>query len=175
MRWNVTVPPAAEPVSLKAAKLYLRVDHALDDSVIEMMIAAWRQRMESILGRCLILQEMTVWGTFPMTLPRSPVQDIVEVMVEKRPLTPDLYTIEHPSEGARLVLSSKKGKNIEGKVRYKAGYGDTPEKVPDALRLALLVMVQRSYHMRAGVEGGLNVSMDDVYQDLLASFRRGEI
>lgn len=52
----IVTPPVAEPVTLADMKLHLRVDFADDDSLIEALIVAARQRAETITRRAFVTQ-----------------------------------------------------------------------------------------------------------------------
>jgi hypothetical protein len=54
-----TQDPLTEPITLVAAKNHLRVDIVDDDALIQAMISAARERVEDMIGRCLIEQEWT--------------------------------------------------------------------------------------------------------------------
>lgn len=86
MALATVTPPTIEPISLNAARDYLRVDHTDDDSVIAGLIAAARARYDArgILGRALMTQTLDYWvDAFPvgraLFLPVRPVQSIVSV------------------------------------------------------------------------------------------------
>jgi uncharacterized phiE125 gp8 family phage protein len=54
-----TTPPSSEPVSLSDMKLHLRVDIDDDDSLIQALISAARERAEDFTGRCFVPQTWT--------------------------------------------------------------------------------------------------------------------
>lgn len=53
-RLVVVTPPAAEPVSTADAKLWLRVDHTADDTLIADLVKSARAIFEDLTGRTLI-------------------------------------------------------------------------------------------------------------------------
>jgi len=54
-----STPPLIEPVSLADMKLHLRVDIDDDDSLIQALISAARERAEDFTGRCFIPRGLT--------------------------------------------------------------------------------------------------------------------
>lgn len=64
--YQVTTPPAAEPLTLSETKLFLRVDLDTEDSLITRWIKSARVKAENYLRRSLITQTIT------LTLDRFP-------------------------------------------------------------------------------------------------------
>ncbi len=53
----LTVPPALEPVSLAQAHAQLRVSHTHEDDLIDRLIKAAREQVETLTRRALIDQQ----------------------------------------------------------------------------------------------------------------------
>lgn len=69
MPLQLRIPPAQEPVSLAEAKEYLRLNDTGNDTLVDSIIKAVRERAEAWLGRALISQTWVLW------LDRFPGQD----------------------------------------------------------------------------------------------------
>lgn len=139
-------------MTLEEAKLHLKVDVADDDTLINNLIIAARQKCEEYTRRAFITQ---VWevayddGRQSIVLPKQPIQSIESVTLDGEVISPDSYKLIsnttlyfkiscHPVEYSGLVI------------RYKAGYGDTPDSVPQAIRQAILMLVAHLYENRQG-------------------------
>lgn len=62
----VTVPPAAEPVTLAEARAYTRVDFTNDDTLISALISQCREAAEQATGKGFALQTIQIQYTMPM-------------------------------------------------------------------------------------------------------------
>jgi uncharacterized phiE125 gp8 family phage protein len=154
MRVERVTAPAIEPISLAQAKLFLRVEHTLEDSLISLFIIAAREAAEQMLGKSLITQSQRLYVTginnTTLCLPRSPVQSIQTVAAED-------------ANGNRTTLDSGTYRLLAGRnivqfnalpsvntviVTYVAGFGDTPETVPNLIRQGILNHVAAFYDTR---------------------------
>lgn len=100
--YTVTVPPVNEPISLAAAKRFLRVDWNDDDDLIADLISAAREAFEKRLGRSLGTQTIQAVSYLPdlvmaplsgvigetysyaIELPQPPLQSVSLVEIEKQ-------------------------------------------------------------------------------------------
>ena len=179
---KVTVPPAAEPVSLADAKAHLRVDHDADDTRITALITAARRAAEMYLSRALITQTLR-WtvtpmdvlrprGPFrlqhPLTLPRSPAQSISSVVITDETgaattLTAPAYVADLAQEPGRIAFDlsavltggqTLRSANLQNvQVTFVAGYGADGASVPQTITQAILLTVAMLYENR-GDDGG---------------------
>jgi hypothetical protein len=60
-RISETTPAAAEPLTLEEMKVFLRIDHDNDDSLVTGLIAAARQFCENFTGRALITRSYSLF------------------------------------------------------------------------------------------------------------------
>ena len=131
--FQLTVPPANEPVLLADAKTQARIDTTADDAFVTTLITGARQWVERYLGRALITQTWQLWfdlwpgstGVWwdgwrqgPVTgleqagfieLPRAPLQSVTSVDVYDNTDAPTLwaasnYFVDTVREPGRLAL-----------------------------------------------------------------------
>lgn len=184
MSIRIVTPPAAEPVALGEMKTVLRIDHDDEDALIEALIRAARERVEAATGRALItrgvVETLDRWPARggPQRLGVSPVSAVTEVRTRTAAgaatvLAADRYYADLAANPPRLVLISGAHWPLPGRgsggieIQYTAGYGDTPDDVPEALRQAVREIAAEAYD-RGGVQGALAPAT----QALLAPFRR---
>lgn len=150
-----SVPPAAEPLALAEAKLYLRVDGSGEDALITDMIAAVREAAEEYLRKSLVTQGWVLryesYAPACVPLPKGPVQEVTQVKTVSRsgvetPVNPAMYHLA-PSEDALHFDSVVLGHVVE--IAYTAGYGDA-EDVPASVKQGMLLHLAALYEDRPG-------------------------
>ncbi len=170
MSVTIVDPPASEPLSLAEAKLFLRVDHDAEDSLIEALIGAAREAVEAGIGRALVTrrvrESLDIWRRDAVNgavLGLGPVTNIVAVRLlpnngAQSVIDPERYRIEGNRDRPRLVFPSgfpatlRSAGGIE--IEYDCGYADDAANLPIALRLATLQIVASLYELRLG-EGSI--------------------
>lgn len=182
-------PPAVEPVSLAEAKAHLRLDSDADDAYVSALIRTARERAELFLRRALITQtfDCTLDG-FPanrrsIDLPRPPLQSIESVKYidtegNLRFFEPESYVIDTASdETGRVALAWNRYWPIAGSsinsvvIRFIAGYGDSPENVPEAIRHGILIEISNLYENREDIVVGQSISLLSLSEKLLWAYR----
>lgn len=186
---NVTTlaPPAVEPVGLAEAKEYLRIAYDGEDVLVAQLVAAARARIEQEAGLALIARSLRVtldcWpsGTMEtraLRLPVRPGGDLVAVRVRDREGIQANVTsrfVLEAGRAARLVWTngafpwSARGPGAV-EIDYTAGFGEAPEDVSEALRLAVKRLAAMAYHAR-DVEM-MSVALPDDVRSQLAPWRR---
>lgn len=162
----VVTPPASEPVSLVEAKLFLRVDHDDEDSLIETLIGAAREAVETGSGRALIKrrvrENLDIWRRDAVggaLLGLGPATHIEAVRLlapngSQSVIEPDRYRLEGGRDRPRLVFEAGMPAILRGaggvEIEYDAGFADTPEALPISLRLAVMQVVCALYEARQG-------------------------
>ncbi|MGV8832969.1 MAG: head-tail connector protein [Devosia sp.] len=170
--------PDEMPITLEAAKGWLRVDYDDEDELIGSLIAAAVDRLDGpngLLNRALITQTWTAfYDRFPggsILIPLSRCLEVSEVTYIAGDGTPmtfagsDLMVTGVMSDMCRVRPamgtawpSTCKGLPDAVTVTFKAGFGDGDD-VPASIKHALLEMVATAFENREGIAIGERVSM----------------
>lgn len=161
MALKLISPPAIEPLSLGEVKEYLRLDGYDTDLTVHSLIKAGRDYCEKFQNRVYITQTWDlVLDTFPilpLKIPISPLQSLISISYKDKDgnettIDPNDYIVDTYSDPGRVIFSY--GKTwpsvtlypINGvKIRFKAGYGDTEEAVPESVKQAIKIYVAHRY------------------------------
>lgn len=160
MTMQLITPPAIEPVTIADARAFLRIDTSADDDILQRLLATARELVEAKTGLALITQSWRLkiarWPrSGRIALYRFPVQMIEKVTVRDS----DLNLIEIDPEDMYLLLANRPHRLCFAKrsraagltditVDFTAGFGSTPDKVPEALKQAILVLCGNLYENR---------------------------
>lgn len=160
-----TTPPAAEPLTLEDAKAHLRITHDADDDVINALIRAARAMCESDTGLALITRGYSLyldaWEDGIISLPRPPLVGVSGVNVydaegNAAVFPAASYTVDtagRPGRVALTVAPPLPGRSLSGiEIEFTAGFGDTPEDVPQNLREGMKRLVAYLYMNRGDAE-----------------------
>lgn len=192
MSLTLLTPPAAEPVSLAEAKTRLRIGDDAHDAAVTLWIKAARERVERDTGRALLSQvwverrdgwtgdgqpdgRMMAFGT-RFRLLRPPLIAVEAVTIydaEDAPSEwdPAAFFVDAASDPGRIALRHgedwpQPGRATGGiEIRFRCGYGDSPEDVPAPLREAVLQLVA------AMADGGPETGMPASAASLIAPYR----
>ena len=186
MGWKVTVPPAAEPLTLAEVKGRLSVSDTYDDADITAGIRAAREHGEQFTGRAFIEREiLATWPAFfdELPLPVLPVGQVLEV----RYYDPDGvdtvlasgdYLVDDYAPLTRLVpppgvqWPPVQQRFDAVRVRYQAGYGPDGSDVPEPIRQALMLAVGHWVRFQAQAESGVGPTrMPMQFYDLLGPYK----
>ena len=180
-------PPAIEPLSLAAAKAFLRIEHDDDDDVISALITGSRIHIEAQTRRALITQTWRLvrdcWpagGVLPV-LP-VPLRALVAARVhnaegEAQTIPLDHFTLDTVSAPALIALASGmpsvSGRAVAGiEIDFEAGYGGAEADVPEPLRHAVRLLIAHWYENRALISATGEVAVvPAAVSSLLAPYR----
>ncbi|KOA21149.1 phage gp6-like head-tail connector protein [Clostridium homopropionicum DSM 5847] len=163
MAIKMITPPVAEPITLEEAKQHLRVDGNDDDFLIQSLIKQAREWCEDYQNRKYITQTLElVLDSFPqgnaiIFYNCSPVQKVESIKyyaVNRQEYLFDESNYISDLDGfvGRVVLNRGKHWPIVElqsvnavRVRVVAGYGDSGDKVPEAIKWAIILQMKLLY------------------------------
>jgi uncharacterized phiE125 gp8 family phage protein len=185
--------PTLEPLTLQQVKNHLRVEHADDDSVIEPLIAAALGQVDgrdAPLGRALMTQQWdwTLDGFPPrrnaaLLVPLPPLRSVEQITYldtagVSQTWTPAEYRVDIAETPGRLTPAfgfdwpQAQAVTASVTVSFTAGYGASPQDVPEPIRWAMLLMIGHWYSNREAVNVGNIVTAFPMSVDaLLAPYR----
>lgn len=150
----VETEPAIEPVSADDLKIYARIDYDDEDSLLEKFLKGVRRAAEKYTGRTFIEQtiklQMDYWPGTVVELPSPPLISITEVATLDEDDTETEYSSSNyyaltSSEPGKLILKQSVSEPVNTArdyggflIRFKAGYGDEANDVPDDIRLGIM-------------------------------------
>ena len=160
---NLTVitPPAGEPVSLDAAKEFLRLGTDAEDGLVARLIASARAQIEAVSGLALVSRTCKrTWRRWPwaivaggVRLRPGPAGALVAVTRIAEGQAPEAFTERFELSGGKLRLKAgaalpgiAPGRRVD--VTFEAGFG-APEDVPEDLQHAVKLWVHAAY-LRGG-------------------------
>lgn len=197
---RLVVPPTGEPVTWAQARDFLKLSGDAEQGVVEAMIAAARQLVETWTGQALLTQTwqlsldrwparrrlareeegcriVSLHGATVVELPLAPVQSVLSMQVEEQPgvmVTVDSggYDVQGGFLASRPAVAFPRPVSRVGGIRivFVAGYGALATDVPALLRHAILAIVAENYENR-GFPGQQPV-MPDIIKNALAPYRR---
>jgi uncharacterized phiE125 gp8 family phage protein len=186
MALTLVAAPAREPVTLQQAKDHLRVDAAVDDSVIDPLIKTARQHIEDFSHRALITQTWDLFlDEFPgiILMPKPPLQSVTQIQYldtagVKQTLASTEYKVDVTRHPGRIVpawgkswpLTRNEINAVE--IRFVAGHGDNPPDLPSPIIQTLLLIVAHLYENReATTNGSKSNELPLGARDLLMPYR----
>jgi uncharacterized phiE125 gp8 family phage protein len=169
MALSLITAPGLEPISLDEARSQVRNTGAVDeDDLLVALIAAARFHAEAVTGRQLLeatweLQLDEICGDV-LPLPRSPLRAITSISYldtggVAQTWAAANYQVDAPagpfaSQGRIAPIPTAtwplagSGYLNAVRIRFTAGYGTTPEEVPEAIRQAMRLMIGAWYSHR---------------------------
>jgi len=146
-------------LTLADVKSFLLVDDSSDDVLIGMLISACTATVENYLNRSLLTQtwQLTIkdFDCDVIQLAKGNVQSIESITIydlQNTPSTLDtaVYSLLHNkvvlNYGYQWPYFLRDVSAIE--INFIAGYGDTANDIPDAIKLGILMYVSACYNAR---------------------------
>ena len=192
MPTSLVTPPTTEPLTTEEAKTHLRVDIADDDTYIDTLIAAARQRVESVTQRQLVTATWKLLcERFPtgriLRLPYPPLASVTHIKYydangDQQTWSSDDYQVSIAAEPGKIVLGvdiswpTTQLQKLEAvEVQFVAGYG-AASAVPNGLKQLILLLVGHWYENREGViVGTITSELPQAIETLLWQYRMPEI
>lgn len=149
--------PSAEPVNIAALRQHLRLE-AGDDALLASLISAARMTIEAQSGLRLMRQKWRIllddWPQEIVPLAIRPVQEIssIGLVGAQAVLPPSGYEVQQVGERAVLHIMTNdlpqpKQSRFGIRIDLTAGFGATPDAVPQDLRLAVLSLAAHWYDL----------------------------
>lgn len=145
--------PSGEPLTLAETKLYLRIDDAMEDTLINDLITAARMSAENWLRRSLMSQTWMLsyddgieMETF---LPMGPVNMINSIEVfeqdgDSQIINTELYWL---NAAQNMLVTSQILTGFRVEVTYTAGYANAAS-VPQPIKMGMLAHIAALYDNR---------------------------
>lgn len=162
------------PTTTDEVKLFARIDHAVEDSLIERFIKSAVKKIEDYLHGAILEQTWElVLDAFPCGEIELPVPPLISVSSIKyidvdgveRTVDASVYQVVTDAERGRLSLAdgqdwpeAKPCTNAVVRIRFVAGYGDEAADVPDEIVEAVLRLVAVAYKYRDDPGGGAEMN-----------------
>ncbi|MEN9874689.1 MAG: hypothetical protein RL186_1586 [Pseudomonadota bacterium] len=173
MSLETLVPPALEPITLAAARAFLRIGSDGDDSVLTSLLIGAREALEARTGKALVTrtlrQRFFGAGLDPRTanLPNVlvPARGPASALVAVRTIAADGSEAAAPTglvrllDGRFVLNPSVSPAHIGLSIDYQAGYGPSANAVPEAFKLSILDAVADALVRRdngSGATGGVS-------------------
>jgi uncharacterized phiE125 gp8 family phage protein len=175
--------PTVEPLTVAAAKAFLRVTQEDDDALIGSLIAAARVQVEALTRRALLVQR---WR---LTLDRWPCDRVIAWRIGPlRSLLAarvfDSAGVAHPIDPAAFVLDTSSDRLIAPlaprlpgrchagiELDAELGFGGDPAEVPEPLRHAVRTLVAHWYDHRGLIASGGGAMLPASVTTMIASYR----
>jgi uncharacterized phiE125 gp8 family phage protein len=150
--------PSEEPIRVREAQQFLRLESADDKTLIQTIIGAVREQAEKMVGRLLVKREVTLtWRKFfgETDLPFPPVGAVQRVEAYDDGAYSEVPADNYRLRGRRLVVDSFRAETA--RITYTAGY----DRLPKGLKLQMLQDIRVAYDHR-DMYGGETLSGGDI-------------
>ncbi len=164
---KVITEPLIEPVTLAELKIFARIDHDYEDTLLTGFIVAARKMVERYLSKKLIEQTLRLtiddWNSDIIELPYPPLISVIGVYYIYEDDTTeeydsDNYYVDTNTSPGRLVIKAGGEVPINSdryyggyRIDYKAGYGTAATDISQNILEAIKVWATDLYEGRADV------------------------
>lgn len=177
--------PAVEPVTLDQMKAHLRLTTTDEDAILADFVQAARIHIEHSTRRALISQQWRVFlDAWPVSrivrLPVSPVISIDQVTLydfdgTPSTLQPEEYRLDRSARPERLRINVGAGlpasQMMAAEIDFTAGYGLTPDIVPQDCRQAIRLLAAHWFERREASSEQAMMSLPHGLDRLLSTAR----
>lgn len=159
-------PTPREPITLEAAKLFLRLDHDEEDDLISELIQSAREQVENLCRHSLIQRPQRVTLTPPfgrvLYLNIAPIKSVTAMTLHLTSGEDETVPLDDLRINLRATPASIQKQTLglwswhsrpeidSMTVDVVAGYGENPDDIPMPLRQAILLLLGQGYEHRAG-------------------------
>lgn len=190
-RLTLVTKPATEPLSVPEAKDHCRITVDHEDGILDGLIQAAREHVERMTGRQLITATWKLvldqFPCGPLEIPVAPLLTVVSVKYR------DVADVLQTWSSAEYIVDAPAGPHANTgriypkfdkayppalwrpdavEVEFTAGYGTTPESVPQKMRQAMLLLMEHWYANRGATTEIEMKSVPLAVDALLDSFTR---
>ncbi|CAM3829764.1 head-tail connector protein [Litorimonas haliclonae] len=162
------MPPPIEPITLEAAKLFLRLDDDAEDTLITDLIQSAREQVETLCRKTLIERPQRVSFASPFNrilyLNIAPIKSVTAMTLHLENGGEEAVSLDGLKINFRATPASIQKDTLglwswhhrpEIKaitVDVVAGYGESIDDIPMPLRQAMLLLIGQGYEHRAGID-----------------------
>ena len=167
--YRLNTPAASEPVTAADVKLYARVAHSVEDTLISSWISAARKLAEDYQHRAYISQTWRLaYDNFPpscILVPRPPLISVQSIKYYDSDDTEYTfaganYSVDVISEVGRIALNyAVQWPTVTLRptnaviIDFTAGYGASASAVPDSVKNAIYIYCTHMYENREAENG----------------------
>ena len=183
MNYYLVTAPTSEPITLEEAKLYLRVDNSVEDSLITTLIVAARKQVESDTWCSLMPQTWKLSLDYNEVktftgLTKTPITAIshikyFDINVVQQTLSTGSYQTNILNEPAIIEITEMPTINKQMnafEIQFTSGYTNAAA-VPQELKLAMHLLIGHWYEHREAVTIGNMKELPMGYDALISAYK----
>lgn len=187
---TLVTPPTAEPLTLDEVKLWLKIEHAAEDTLLDGLIRAARLLAERLYDRQLVTATWRAtcdrFEPRAIKLPRGPLRSVTSVQYldtagALQTLDPSAYEVDGarepgtvgPAYGQAWPATRCQAQAV--RITYQSGYGgaaDVPEPIKAALKFAIAMWCRRRGDGTEEIDPGL-LSLPSATHQMLTAYWPG--